>query len=201
MTTIDPRETSTRDIYRFLVASVVPRPIAFVSTMSADGVANLAPFSFFNAVTPAPPVVAFSVLPNRSGAKDTVRNLAQAPELVVNVVSEAFVEAMNLTSGEWPPEVDEFEKSGLTPVPSLRVRPPRVAEAKIQLECELLEIVSVGTAPASLVLAEVVLVHADDSILTDGLPDPRKLRPVARLGGDLYTKLGELFELKRPRVG
>ncbi len=153
---INPAEHDPRDVYKILIGSIVPRPIAFVSTLSTEGVRNLAPFSFFNAVCAAPPVISISIS-YRAAEKDTLRNIRETREFVVNIVSDEFSEQMNLTSGEYAPEVDEFEVSGLTPVASELVRPPRVKESRVQMECRLHQIVPVSDRPmgATLVLGQV----------------------------------------------
>lgn len=201
MHAINPATLSTRERYQFLISSIVPRPVAFVSTIDGSGVSNLAPFSYFNGVSSSPPVVSIAIGPkSRETRKDTLRNIEGNGELVINVVSEAIAEQMVLCSGEWPPEQSEFDISGLTPLPSSIVRPPRVAECHISFECRAVQIVPVGNPPTGLVLAEILLIHADENVLTDGVPDPRKLRPLARLGGTLYASLGEILSIPRPDV-
>ena len=199
---VDLFALSARERYAWMISSVVPRPIALVSTLSSAGVANLAPFSFFNGVTASPPIISLAISSKRHGVlKDTVRNVRGSGELVVNVVSESMAEPMVLCSGEWEPEESEFALSGLTPLASKLVEPPRVAESPLSMECRLMQIVPVGEPEVSLILAEVVLLHVDERILTNGLPDPAKLRPLARLGGSGYAQLGELLEIQRPDVG
>lgn len=201
MHSIDPATLGTRERYQFLISSIVPRPVAFVSTISGSGVTNLAPFSYFNGVSSTPPVVSIAIGPkSRETQKDTLRNIEGNGELVINIVSEAIAEQMVLCSGEWPADESEFEISGLTPVPSSIVRPPRVGECHISFECRAVQIVPVGNPPTGLVLAEVLLIHADGEVLTDGVPDPRKLHPLARLGGTLYASLGEILSIQRPDV-
>ncbi len=198
---IDFRTLPPRDRYRWMIASVVPRPIAFVSTISNEGQTNLAPFSYFNGVSSDPPVVSIAIGTKAGGVvKDTLRNIEQNGELVINIVSEEIAEPMVLCSGEWPSEQSEFDLSGLTAVPSQLVKPPRVGESPLSLECRLLQVVKVGEPATSLVLASVLMLHVDDEMLVDGLPDPARLRPLARLGGNSYARLGELFEISRPRV-
>lgn len=199
--TIDPATLGTRERYQWLISAVVPRPVAFVSTISANGVFNLAPFSYFNGVSSTPPILSIAIGPRgRDEQKDTLSNIEENGELVVNVVSESIAEQMVICSGDWPPEQSEFDISGLTPLPSSIVRPPRVAESHISFECRSVQIVPVGNPPTGLVLAEVLLIHADEEVLTDGIPDPRKLRPLARLGGTLYASLGEILSIPRPDV-
>lgn len=195
---IDPSTLTARERYQWIIGSVIPRPIAFVSTISADGVPNLAPFSYFNAVSATPPILAIAVGSRRGQKKDTVANLEANGELVINLVSEELARPMVLTSGDWPAGKSEFEIAGLTPVASDLVRPPRVAESPVGFECRVSQILQVGET--SLVLAEVFRMHVKDEVLTNGLPDPRKVRPLARLGGDAYAKLGEIIEIARPKV-
>ena len=199
---IDPSSTEVRNIYKLLIGAVVPRPIAFVSSLSSDGVPNLAPFSFFTVVSANPPVICFSPMNRNSGDpyKDTRRNIEATREFVVNVVSEEFAGPMNLCSGEYPPEVDEFVVSGLTPIPSVRVHPARVAESHVQMECRLLQIVPVSERPLGgcLVLGEVLLFHVDESILENFLIDPDRLHAIGRMGGPTYARTTDRFDLQRP---
>lgn len=200
---IDLSSLSTRERYAWMTETVLPRPIAFVSTVSAEGVENLAPFSYFNGVASTPPVLSVSIGPKRGGAmKDTIRNVEATGELVINVVPRRIVEAMVRTSGEYPPEVSEFDVAGLTRVASRLVRPPRVGECPVAFECRCLDVVKVGKPDfaTSLILAEVLLVHVDETVLTEGRVDPRKVDPVARLGGQLYATLGEVWPIARPEV-
>lgn len=199
---IDPREAGFQNVYKLLIGAVVPRPIAFVSTLSREGIRNLAPFSFFTAVSANPPVVCFCPV-RRSGSnpyKDTLSNISATREFVVNIVSEEFAEQMNATSADFPPEVDEFEASGLTPVRSDVVRPPRVAESHVQMECKLYLQIEFGELPGSgnLVLGEVVRFHVDDLYFDDFKIDPDKLRSIGRMGGATYTRTTDRFEMPRP---
>ncbi len=200
---VDPKEAGWLDTYKLLIGAIVPRPIAFVSTLSPEGVANLAPFSFFTGVSANPPVVCFC--PMRRGGpyphKDTLRNITCTREFVVNVVSEEFAAQMNATSAEFPPDVDEFVASGLTPIPSDLVRPPRVKESHVHMECTLYLLVEVGGVQGSgnLVLGEVLRFHVDDQYV-DGLKiDPEKLRAIGRMGGATYTRTSDRFEMVRPK--
>ena len=199
---IDPSSTEVRNIYKLLIGAVVPRPIAFVSSLSSDGVPNLAPFSFFTVVSANPPVICFSPMNRTSGDphKDTRRNIEATREFVVNVVSEEFAGPMNLCSGEYPPEVDEFVVSGLTPIPSVRVHPARVAESHVQMECRLLQVVPVSERPLGgcLVLGEVLLFHVDESILENFIIDADRLRAIGRMGGPTYARTTDRFNLQRP---
>ena len=201
--TITPCQTSARDIYRLMVHAIVPRPIAFVSTIAADGVLNLAPFSFFTGVSASPPVVCFCpMIRGSDGArKDTLRNIEATREFVINIVSEDFGPQMNACSTEFPPEVDEFRASGLTPVASDLVRPPRVAESRVAMECVLLQVVDVSAQPlgGSVVLGEVVRFHVADELFDDFKIDPDRLRPIGRMGGPTYTRTTDRFDMPRPK--
>ena len=201
---IDPRSSDPRNVYKLMVGAIVPRPIAFVSTLSAAGVRNLAPFSFFTGISANPPVICFSPMVRGSDGeqKDTLKNIRETREFVVNVVSEEFAERMNMCSGEYPPEVDEFELSGLTPVQSDCVKPPRVKESHIQMECRLLQIVDVSRRPlgGSIVLGEVLRFHVDDALFDNFKIDPDKLKPIGRMGGPTYTRTTDRFEMERPQV-
>jgi flavin reductase (DIM6/NTAB) family NADH-FMN oxidoreductase RutF len=204
--TIDPRNATPRDIYQLMIGSIVPRPIAFVSSISAAGIPNLAPFSFFTGVSADPPVVCFCPMVRGNGTtKDTLNNIRETKEFVVNIVSEEIARQMNLCSGEYPPEVDEFNVSGLTPLPSDLVRPSRVAESPVQMECRLNQIVEISTKPlgGSMVFGEIVRFHLRDGLLRDGLAsgskiDPDKLDAIGRMGGPTYTRTRDRFDLTRP---
>ena len=198
---IDPATTAARDVYKVLIGSIVPRPIAFVSTISPAGVHNLAPFSFFNAVCGDPPMVAFSTS-FREPRKDTYVNIKANGEFVVNIVSEEIAEKMNLASGEYPHGIDEFEKSGLTPVVSDLIRPPRVKECHVSMECKLGRILDLSIRPngGSLIIGEVIRFHVNDAIADNFRIDPDKLRAIGRMGGNEYTRTRDRFEMIRPKV-
>lgn len=199
---IDAAATEPRHIYKLMTGAIVPRPIALVSTIGADGVLNLAPFSYFTAIGSNPPAVCFSPATRRDASKkDTLRNIEATGEFVINIVSEDFAAQMNLCSGEYPPEADEFALSGLTPLASDLVKPPRVKESRIHMECRLLEIVHVSLKPlgGSLVVGEVLRFHVDDAIVTDYTIDPDKLRAIGRMGGPTYTRTTDRFDIERPK--
>lgn len=200
---VDPSGNNSLDIYKLMTGAIVPRPIAFVSTVSADGVFNLAPFSFFTGISADPPVICFCPMIRFDGTrKDTLRNIEAAREFVVNIVSEEIAEQMNLCSPEYPPEVDEFQVSGLTAVPSDLVRAPRVGESHVNMECRLLQIVDVSAKPlgGSLVIGEILRFHVDDALFENYKIDPGKLRPIGRMGGPTYTRTTDLFDMSRPSV-
>ena len=199
---VDPAVTPAALCYKIMIGSIAPRPIAFVSTLSAAGVRNLAPFSFFNAVCGEPPVVAFSTS-FREPRKDTLVNIRATGDFVVNIVSEDIAERMNLCSGEYPPETDEFAISGLTPIASDVVGAPRVKESRVNMECRLLQTIDVSTRPGggTLILGEVVRFHVDDAIINPLFHiDADKLRPIGRMGGNDYARTRDRFALTRPRA-
>ena len=195
---VDFAKIEPRERYSWMISSIVPRPIAWVSTVSPDGALNLAPFSYFNGVTSNPPVVSISVGSRKGEPKDTAKNAMATRELVINIVPAGLGKRMVQTSGDYAYGVSEFEKAGLTPEPSQAVKPPRVKEAPIAMECRLYDTVEIGKN--TLVLAEILLLHVDDALLKDGYPDPERLQPLARLGGDLYASLGGIIRHERPKI-
>lgn len=199
--TIDPAAATPQQVYGILIGSVVPRPIAFVSTISPAGRRNLAPFSFFNAICSDPPTLCFSTS-FREPRKDTYVNVKATGEFVVNIVSEEIAEKMNLCSGAYPYGADEFEISGLTPAASDLVRAPRVLESHVNMECRLTRIIDVSTRPGggSLIIGEVIRFHVDDAMLENFRIDAGKLRAIGRMGGNEYTRTGDRFEMIRPKV-
>jgi len=203
MRALDPAGIAPNDIYKLMIGMIVPRPIAFVSSIDAAGIRNLAPFSYFTACGSNPPVVCFSTSV-RSGPhpyKDTLLNIKATGEFVVNIVSEEFAAQMNACSADVPPDVDEFELSGLTPVASDLVRPPRVAESKAQMECRLFQIVPVSDRPGGgiLVLGEVLRFHIQASLLDGYKIDPDKLSAIGRMGGPTYVRTHDRFNMPRPK--
>lgn len=194
-----------QSIYKLMIGSILPRPIGWISSMNEQGQPNLAPFSFFNAVGSNPPLVLFcpSVSTARQRKKDTFYNVKTTGEFVVNIVTESLVEAMNLTSGEYPSDVDEFAVAGLTAAPSVTVKPPRVAESPIHFECRVHQIVELGEDPGagSVVIGRVLHVHVDDAILIgEDKIDLGKLQPIGRLAGSAYCRVTDIFEMARPDV-
>ncbi len=201
MISIASGDLSPRDAYRLMISVVVPRPIAWVSTVGADGKLNLAPYSFFNSVANAPPTIMISVNQRHGHPKDTLRNAQETGEFVVNIVDESLAEVMNITSGEWPYDTDEFELAGLETTPSCDVRPPRVAAAPVALEAKVSQIIPVADTTSTLILGRVVRFHIRDGLLRpNGLVDAARLRPLARLGGDEYAALKGVFSMARPKV-
>jgi len=190
---------------RLMTRIVAPRPIAFVSSLAADGTGNLSPFSFFTAGGSNPPAVVFCATNDRTGkVKDTVRNIVATREFVISTVTRAMAERANRASFEYPAEVDEFDLAPFTRLPSVKVAPPGVAESPLRIECRLHEIVRVGEGPqaSNFVIGEAVYVTAADDVCTDGLPDNHKLDQLSRLGADLYLPMvpEAMFSLARPKT-
>ncbi|MBC8156485.1 MAG: flavin reductase family protein [Bacteroidetes bacterium] len=207
MRTIDPADLTPPDFYRLLNSSVAPRPIAFVSTISADGHVNLAPYSFFNIFGFNPPMLVFSPTRNRHGEKKhSLLNVEAVPEVVINVVDHPMVEQTSLASAEFDRHVSEFVKAGFTEIPSERVRPPRVAESPATFECVVRQLIPVGdgAGAGTLVICEVILAHFHDQIFDrKNQIDPQLIDLVGRLGADWYVRAqgDALFEVARPRKG
>jgi flavin reductase (DIM6/NTAB) family NADH-FMN oxidoreductase RutF len=201
----DPELMPARDFYRVMLSAIVPRPIAWVTTRSAAGVDNLAPFSYFNGVTSSPPTISISIGSRKWEEavqfKDTLRNIEATREFVVHSATESLAELVNQSSEEFPPEVSEIETLGLEPVPSDRVKPLRLKACPVALECVLEQVVYLGDPPLTgLVLGRIVLVHVEESVWD---PESRsidvtKLRPVSRLGGQLWAPVREVFKQERP---
>ncbi len=192
-------------MYQFLIGSVAPRPIAFVSTVDTEGVANLAPYSFFNAFSASPPIVVFSssLRGGNAAKKDTLRNVEDTKECVINMVSHNIMRQMTLTAHDYPSGVDEFQKAGLTPLASDLVKPFRVAESPVQMECKVEQIISLGEAPTSgrLIVCRILRMHINEAVLTDDKKriDPNRMDLVGRLGRYWYTRASgaSLFEIAR----
>ena len=191
----DPAVTDERAVYRLLIGSVVPRPIGWASTVSASGVANLAPFSFFTVVCVAPPMVSLTVMRKADGSeKHTLKNVRDTGEFCCNVVTRPVWQQMVDTANGFPEDNSEFAETALTPIPSVKVKPPRVKEVPIHFECKLHQVLELGPKRQALVIGEVVHIHVDPACMTDGYIDMRKLDPVGRLNGFFYTTLGEILE-------
>jgi flavin reductase (DIM6/NTAB) family NADH-FMN oxidoreductase RutF len=209
---VTPSQHTHREVYAILLNSVAPRPIAWVSSLSPSGQPNLAPFSFFNVVCVNPPLLGFSpsmrstkkqVAEEAGGEpKDTLRNIRQTREFVVNIVTYELAEAMNLTSGEYEASVNEFEVAKLGSAPSKIVRPRRVAESPVSFECKLYHILDFNPGPegSSLVIGEIVSIHIDERHLKEGRLDRNSLDPIGRMGGMQYTRTTDRFEMVRPKV-
>ncbi len=205
---IDPAELQVAEAYKLMTGLIVPRPVALVSTVDANGIANVAPFSFFCGVGSNPPTVLFcpSLVVNQAGErpddrKDTLRNVEQTGEFVINIVSEAIAGAANQSAANVPPEVDEFQLAGLTPIPGEVVRAPRVAESPAQLECKLLQIVFTGEGHAAgvVVLGQIVRFHIQSGLLDNFRIDPSRLDAVGRMAGNTWVRTHDRFELERPK--
>ena len=195
-------ETETTVIYKLMIGGIVPRPIAWVSTVGADGVSNLAPFSFFNGVSHNPPTVAFSVIDRDGELKDTSRNIEAHAEFIVHIVNESLSERMNITCGDYGAHIDEFAEAGLTPVPGTVVGVPRIVEAQVAMECRVSHLSRIGNPPTtSHILGEVLYWHIADEVLTEkGRVDANALRAVGRMGGVEYTKTQDRFAIERPVI-
>ena len=203
MLTINPSEHSVLEVYKLMTGLIVPRPVALVSTVDIDGVPNVAPFSFFSGVGSNPPTVLFCPSLRASGdhRKDTLRNVEQTGEFVINIVSDAIAGAANAAAAEVSPDVDEFQIAGLTAIPSEVVRAPRVAESPAQLECKLLQIVFTSQAAGAgvVVLGEIVRFHVNAELEQNFRIDPVKLDAVGRMAGNTWVHTRERFELERPK--
>ena len=201
---ISPSTLPWKSLYKLMIGSIVPRAIGWVSTVDEAGVPNLAPFSFFTAAGANPPHVLFCPMIRATDGqpKDTLHNVRASGEFVVNIVTETLAAQMNITSTEFPAEVNEFAAAGLTPIPSVVVRPPRVAESPIHYECRLTQIVELGqeAGSASVVIGEVVHMHVDDALLIGGDKiDIAQLQPIGRLAGNSYSRVAPaMFDLVRP---
>lgn len=201
---LDPAQIPTSAMYQHLLHIIVPRPIAWVSTVSLSGVTNLAPFSFFTGVGAKPPSVVFCPSNRRDGTpKDSLKNILDTGEFVINVVPFRLAEAMNLSSAELPPEESEFELTGIETVPSSIVKPPRVQASPVSLECRLMHHLALAPGPggANIVVGKIVHLHLDDAVLDHaGWADPGLLDLIGRLGGASYCRTTDRFDLLRPSV-
>jgi flavin reductase (DIM6/NTAB) family NADH-FMN oxidoreductase RutF len=192
---------AAQDQYKLMIGSVTPRPIALVTSLGKNG-PNAAPFSFFNCIGSPPPMVMFSVGDKDSGAKDTVQNIREIPEFVVHIVSDAIKDKMNVCALDYPSGVNEIDKAGFTAAPSRKVRPPRIVEAPVALECRLMQIVEVGLKPYHLVIGEVVYFHYHEGIVNDHFRvDIGLINPIGRLAGKGgYTRVTDRFEMPRLKL-
>lgn len=194
---LDPDALPPRERHQLLIGTVIPRPIAFVSTIGAGG-HNVAPFSYFALIATTPPLLGVSVGTRRGVPKDTLVNARETGDLVVNIVDEDLIRRAVHASGEWPYGADEFALAGLTPAKSERVRSPRVAESPVSYECTVERIVDFGAT--SLIVGRIVRAHVRDDLFRGGRVDATLLKPVSRLGGEEYAPVREIFSLSRPRV-
>ncbi|RCX16757.1 flavin reductase (DIM6/NTAB) family NADH-FMN oxidoreductase RutF [Fontibacillus phaseoli] len=202
MLSINPDQQSERDNYKLLTGSIIPRPVAFVTTLSGAGILNAAPFSYFNIVTADPPMVSVSVQRKQGHPKDTARNAADQGAFVVHIADESYIRQINETAAALPPEESEVTLAGLTPVPSESIPVPGVAEAKVRMECVLERAIPLGgtaEAPAAdLLIGRVVRFHIDESLYEDGRINAAELGAVSRLAGNDYAKVGSRFSIPRP---
>ncbi|OPH53423.1 hypothetical protein BC351_06050 [Paenibacillus ferrarius] len=202
MLAIDPSSQSERENYKLLIGSIIPRPIAFVTSLSAEGVLNAAPYSYFTIVTANPPMVAISVQRKQGVRKDTSRNAIDTGAFVVHISDETYIEQINQAAAALPPEESEVALAGLTPVESVKIAVPGIAEASIRMECLLEQAIPLGgtdgTPAADLLIGRVVHFHIAESLYENGHIDAQALKPVSRLAGNSYAKLGEQFAIDRP---
>ena len=198
---IDPSKNTERENYKFLIGSIIPRPIAFVTTLSKGGVLNGAPFSYFNIVSSNPPMISLSIQRSEGKQKDTARNINDLKEFVIHIVDEQNVAEVNETAASLPSDQSEIEEGNLTPVESEKISVPGVKEAKIRMECVLeqsLELGGLDTPGCDFIIGKVVQFHIDNTIYENGRIDPKGLAAVSRLAGTNYAKIGEIFSIERP---
>ncbi|KAF7789291.1 hypothetical protein EIP86_000233 [Pleurotus ostreatoroseus] len=202
---VDTSKTEPAELYALMISGIVPRPVAFVSSVSESGVDNLAPFSWFNMVSHYPPVVSICFTNLANSLKDSASNIKATKGFVVNIMSTPFIEQANATSMDCPPDVSEWELSGLTKAPSVHVKAPRVLESAFSMECELFEVIDIkhpetGVATTTMILGHVKYIHVRHDVLNDrGRVDPVKYKPIARLGDVAYATLGTAFRIARPQ--
>lgn len=203
MISIDPNQLAKQENYKFLIGAIIPRPIAFITTQSKEGVVNGAPFSFFNIVSANPPMISVSIQRLNGRVKDTTRNISVSKEFVVHIVDTDNVGKINETAANLPPEESEIIRAGLTLVDSTIVKVPAVKESKIRFECELEQMLTLGgngeEVGCDLIIGKIVKFHIDESIYNEGRIDLDGLGAVSRLAGNDYAKIGEVFTLERPK--
>ena len=203
MLTIDPKNQTERENYKFLIGTIIPRPIAFITSQSENGVLNGAPFSFFNIVSSNPPIISVGIQRKAGKMKDTARNIVEKKEFVIHIVSEEFVEQINKTAANLPAEESEIELAELTPVESIKVSVLGVKEAKVRLECVLEQALPLGgnenEPGVDLIIANVVQFHIDEDVYNNGYIDPHKLAAVSRLAGNDYATIGDIQTIERPQ--
>lgn len=199
MLSIDPSVNTERENYKLLTGSIIPRPIAFVTTLSDQGVLNGAPFSYFNIVSANPPMVSLAIQRNGQSLKDTARNIHNTKEFVVHIVDEQNVTKVNETAASLPPNQSEIDHVNLTPVSSIKVSVPGVEEAKVRMECKLEHSIELGEGSTDFIIGRIVQFHIDETIYEQGKIDPTGLAAVSRLAGNDYATIGEIFSIKRPK--
>lgn len=199
---INPETLTERENYKLMIGSIVPRPIAFVTSLTEDGILNGAPFSYFNIVTANPPMISISVQRRNGQMKDTTRNIATQKNFVVHIVDETNVEQINETAATLSPYESEVDKANLTKVPSEVVKTPGIKEAKVRFECTLVKVVELGAAndvSTDLIIGKIVKMHFDNAVYNDGKIVYRELNAVSRLAGNDYAKIGDIFTIERPK--
>lgn len=202
MLSIDPSQITEREIYKFLIGSIIPRPIAFVTTMSKGGIRNGAPFSYFTIVSANPPLLSLSIQRSQGKLKDTARNILESKEFVVHIVDELNVEKVNQTAASLPPDQSEIDFANLTPIESMKITVPGIRESKIRMECKLEQSIELGGTDApscDLIIGKIVQFHIQDDLYDKGRIDPSGLGAVSRLAGNDYAKIGEIFTIERPK--
>ncbi|MDO7904870.1 flavin reductase family protein [Paenibacillus sp. JX-17] len=204
MLRFDSEQLTAKEHYKMLIGSIIPRPVALVTTLSQNKVLNAAPFSYFNIISSDPPMVSISVQRQEGKQKDTARNAAAAGEFVVHIADETYAEGMNATAAGLPSDESEVDQAGLTPIESTHVQIPGLAEAHIRMECKLVQMITLGGTDekpaADLLIGRIVCYHISEELYDErGYIDPKKLKPLSRLAGNSYATLGRIFELQRPR--
>ncbi|SEM64703.1 NADH-FMN oxidoreductase RutF, flavin reductase (DIM6/NTAB) family [Mesobacillus persicus] len=199
MLAIDPSANTERENYKLLTGSIIPRPIAFVTTLSKQGVLNGAPFSYFNIVSANPPMISLSIQRNGQSLKDTARNIHDTKEFVVHIVDEQNVTKVNETAASLPANQSEIDLANLTTVSSTKVSVPGVKEAKVRMECTLEHSIEIGEGSTDFIIGRIVQFHIEETIYEQGKIDPTGLAAVSRLAGNDYAKIGEIFTIKRPK--
>jgi flavin reductase (DIM6/NTAB) family NADH-FMN oxidoreductase RutF len=195
---INPLTNTERENYKLLIGSIIPRPIAFVTTLSKAGVLNGAPFSYFNIVSANPPMVSVSIQRSAGQQKDTARNILETKEFVIHIVDEENVNKINETAASLPPDESEIDLAKLSPVPSTEISVPGVKESKVRMECILEQALEIG-GTTDLIIGRIVQYHIDEAIYDQGKIDPSALAAVSRLAGNDYAKIGDIFTIKRPK--
>ena len=199
---IDPQQLTERENYKLMIGSIIPRPIAFVTSLTKEGILNGAPFSYFNIVTANPPMISISVQRRNGDRKDTSRNIMEKKEFVVHIVDETNVEQINETAATLSSKESEIEKAKLTEIPSDVIETPGIQEAKVRFECELENIIELGNSDevtTDLIIGKIVKMHFDESVYNEGKIVYRELNAVSRLAGSDYAKIGEIFTKTRPK--
>ena len=203
MQKFDPDQLSERENYKFLTGSIIPRPVAFVTTLSQTGVLNAAPFSYFNIVSSNPPMISVSIQRYKGEMKDTARNAEAQSAFVVHISDESYLEELNKTAKRLPPEESEINLTRLTTINSEKINVPAIQEAKVRMECVLEQKITLGETKegpsCDLLIGRVVQYHIREELYENGRIDAKGLTPVSRLAGNFYAKLGDVFELERPK--